>query len=504
MMLNVSALAGAAWDQSWIPASFDPNPIHPQPEKDGALGGSVAVFSSPVAETDEAPIYQTVRYDLAGYHLAVPDGTYSVTLKFNEPYYDQAGQRVFGVEIQGRPVIEKLDIFARAGKNRALDFTFKNIEVTNGVFRIDFTRQVEFPCIAGIVIDGKRRTGEHLAGQPFTRKINCGGEKFKDYEADPVTGAPATAGKDRGMPVADFYADFARASFGANVAAAAGAIMAGVDGVKMPKITDWISGPGCVVVNEAPWEDVKRQFDFVEQFAALRAQVRGTGNLERFDYWLNTYRAAQSMAHIGCARGELDRAVAAMKNEKDAARKKQLAADALAVRVSLARAWAQLLSLQAALTDTSGELGTIANLEMQSRRTRHLLDEHDADLVAALGAPLPAAATPSSNFSGAARIIVPTVRTQVEPGESLHLNVIVLDNQPAKSAALFWRRLGRGEYQKVNLKHIARAVYYVALPAATEDIEYYISAKTSGGQKLAWPATAPVQNQIVVLSRRDL
>jgi hypothetical protein len=500
MMQNVSALAAAAWDQPWIPAGIEPSPIPPQPVNDGALGGSVATFTAPVAETDEAPVYQKVRYDLAGYHLAVPNGTYSVTLKFNEPFYGQAGKRVFGVAIQDRPVIETLDIFARVGKNRALDFTFKEIEVTNGVLRIDFTPQVEFPCIAAIVIDGKSRAGNQLPGQPFTRKINCGGEKFKDYEADRVAGALVTAGKDRGMPVADFYADFARANFGPNVGAAASAIMAGVDGVKMPKITDWISGPGCIVINGAPWENEKQQFDFVDRFAALRPQVRGAGNLERFDYWLNTYCGAESMARVGCVRGELDRAVAAMKNEKDAARKKRLAADALAVRVNLARAWAQLLSFQTALTDTPGELGTIANLEMQSRRTRHLLDEYDADLVAWLGAPMPAEATPSTNYSGAARIIVPTVRTQVQPGESLNLNVIVLDNQPAKSAALFWRRLGRGEFKKVNLRHVARAVYCVTLPAAQEDFEYYISAKTASGENTVWPATAPAQNQSIVLS----
>lgn len=206
------------------------------------------------------------------------------------------------------------------------------------------------------------------------------------------------------------------------------------------------------------------------------------------------------MAHIGCARGELDRAVAAMKNEKEAARKKQLAAEALAVRIKLAGDWAQLLSIQTALTDTPGELGTIANLEMQSRRTRHLLDEYDAELAATLGGPMPDEATPSTNYSGAARIIVPTVRTQVQAGELLHLKVIVLDNEPAKSAALDRRRLGRGGFEKVNLQHLGRAVYAVALPAAREDIEYDISARTASGRKLVWPASAPEQNQTVVLS----
>jgi hypothetical protein len=83
------------------------------------------------------------------------------------------------------------------------------------------------------------------------------------------------------------------------------------------------------------------------------------------------------------------------------------------------------------------------------------------------------------------------------------LNVIVLDNQPAKTATLFWRKLGPGGFKKVNLKHIARAVYSVALPAAQEDLEYYISARTASGEKLVWPATAPAQNQTVVLFLRN-
>lgn len=195
-----------------------------------------------------------------------------------------------------------------------------------------------------------------------------------------MAGVPVTAGKDRAMPAADFYEDFARANFGGNIAAAAGAIMAGVDGLKMPKVTEWITGPGGILVNGSPWESARRQFGFVDRLAALRAQVRGAGNLERFDYWLNTYRVAESMARVGCVRGELDRAVAAMKNEKDAAQKKKLAAAALAVRINLAREWAQLLSFQTAAVDTPGELGTIANMEMQSRRTRHLLDGQDQNL----------------------------------------------------------------------------------------------------------------------------
>ena len=148
---------------------------------DGAFEGQTQAITAPVAGADEVPVYQTVRFNFDGYYLQVPNGTYTVTLKFVEPFYDKPGARVFGVKIQEKQVIETLDIFAKAGKNQALDSTFKDIEVKIGALRIDFTRQVEFPCIAGIVIDGTTK-----AGQPFTRKINCGGQEFKDYEADRV------------------------------------------------------------------------------------------------------------------------------------------------------------------------------------------------------------------------------------------------------------------------------------------------------------------------------
>ena len=499
MMQNVAALADAAWDQSWVPSTFDTKPVKPQGASDGALGGAVASFTDPVAGTTHAALYQDVRYNLNGYNVAVPDGTYRVTLQFNEPHYNAAGMRVFGAKIQGREVIDTLDVFAKVGKNKALDFAFDGIEVTNGMLRIEFVRKTEFPCIAAIAIEGTTRAINQLAGQPFARRINCGGGAADGYEADRVAGAAGAAGMGRGMPVADFYRDFAGASFGNAVAEKAGDIMASVDGVKMPKITDWKSGPGDIVPNGAPWEQAKARFAFVDDFEKLRPQVVGAGNLARFDYWLNTYKTARAMLQAGCLRGELDRAVIAMNAEKDAAKKKERAAEALAVRVRAAKQWAELMSYQAAACDTPGELGTIENLETRSRKHQRLFEAHDAAIAAALGTPLPAEAIPSASYAGAPRIAVLTVRTQVAAGETMNVPVVVLDNQPAKSAGLYWRPMGRGEFQKVDLKQVGRAVYSAALPAQSDDCEYYIAAETAAGAKLVWPATAPEMNQTVVV-----
>ncbi|MBI5396533.1 MAG: hypothetical protein HZA91_14655, partial [Verrucomicrobia bacterium] len=323
---NVAALADAAWDQSW---AANQN-TGPQRSPLGPIGGKCVSFKAPVAGTDESPLYQTVRYDVDGYELEAPNGSYAVTLKFNEPHYTAAGKRVFGVLLQGRDVIHQLDVFAKVGRNKALDSTFTDVTVSDGRLHIEFTRETELPCIAGIVVAGKN----------FTRKINCGGPAWNGYEADTAEGSKSNKGRDRAMPVEEFYRDFARASFGANVAEAAGKLFAKIDGTNLPEPSTWLHGPGGIKPNGKPWSEVKASYAFVDELAALRSQVKGAGNLERFDYWLNTYRCMAAMAELGSVRGELDALVAKLKTQQ------ALAKDAVAVRVRLSRLWEKMLIYQ--------------------------------------------------------------------------------------------------------------------------------------------------------------
>ena len=155
---NIGALAHAAWEQgAWAEAYKSAAPTAKPPRAAGPVGGQVAAFpNNPIADTSDAPLYQTVRYNLSAYHLPATNGPCTVTLKFCEPNYNAAGVRVFDVKLQGRTVLQNLDIFARAGKNRALDFTYTNIMVTNGWLDIDFVPRVEFPSIAAHGHRGKR------------------------------------------------------------------------------------------------------------------------------------------------------------------------------------------------------------------------------------------------------------------------------------------------------------------------------------------------------------
>jgi len=488
---NVSALAAAAWDQSWHKADAA---APAQARVEGAEGGQFAPFpNNPIAGTEDQTLYQTVRYNVAAYRLAVPNGKYAVTLKFCEPHYAEAGKRVFGVKLQGKQVIEKLDIFAKAGKDKALDYTFKDIEVTGGWLDIDFVFDVEFPSIAAIAVEGPAAT----------RKINCGGPAYKDYAADWPAAAGPTAQPNRFLPTDDFYADWATASFGADAAPGIAKVFAKID-CHLPFTTDWTDGPGGIKPEGRAIEDVLKAYAFVDELEALRAQVKGAGSLERFDYWLNNFRYMQATERVKCLWAQCNAAMKEVAAQKEAPAKAELAEKkALPLRRQLVQAVAEVHRHLLLTVSTPGEMGTVSNWE------RHilpgLLGKPGQELAKALGKDLPADAQPSADYAGAPRLIVPTVRGGIAAGEALQLKAIVLSPKPPRDVTLHWRQLAKGEFAAVPFAHVDRGVYKAALPpqdGAVVGIEYYVKATTDDGKTLVFPASAPALNQTVVVTRK--
>ncbi|MHB8524327.1 MAG: malectin domain-containing carbohydrate-binding protein, partial [Limisphaerales bacterium] len=352
---NVSALAHAAWDQSpWNQPSIQP--IEP-PRLAGPVGGQWADFPThPITGADDGTVYQTVRFNLSAYHLPVSNGVCRVTLKFCEPHYAAAGLRVFDVKLQGAAVIENLDIFAKAGQNRSLDYTFADVPVTNGWLDIEFVPRVEFPSIAGIVVEG--------AG--FTQIVNCGGPAYRDFAADwPSGGAP----KQSYPPIADFYADWALHECGPDAASAVARIFEKIDGV-LPRPCDWVNGPGGIKPDVRPWPQVAKEYEFVDELAALGPKVRGAGNRERFNYWLETFRYSRAVAELNCAWAEYNRALATVQAERDpAAQKDQARLTLVPKRRGLAQLAERVFEHLLATVTTTGELGTVANWQ------QHLLPD---------------------------------------------------------------------------------------------------------------------------------
>jgi len=443
---NVSALAQAAWDQSgWNKPGLAPA-APPAPLKEGPEGGQVAAFPrNKIAGTEDPTLYQTVRYNLAAYHFKLPAGRYAVTLKFCEPHYTEAGKRAFGVRIQDKTVIENLDIFARVGQNKALDFTFPDVAVRDGWLTIAFVPETEYPCIAAVAVEGPGGT----------KKVNCGGPAYKDHAADAPAAGPA-APKDRFLATADFYRDWALAQFGAEVAEPAAAVFEKIDG-HMPEPTTWVGGPGGIKPSDKPVEDILKAYAFVADLERLRPQVKGAGHLERFDYWLENFRYMMAIERLKCAWGKKDEA---------------------AMKEALADLHQHLL----ATVSTPGELGTVANWQQHNVPGLKLTDLATA-------------------YRGPMRVIVPTVRTALDAGEDLNLRIIILAEKPPRAAGVFVRPLGRGEFARVPLAHVARGVHSARItPPGGEDFEYYVEAAAPDGGAVRWPVTAPQMCQTVVVA----
>lgn len=443
---NVSALAHAAWDQAGWNTEPPVPPAPPEPaKKEGPDGGNAAPFpNNAIAGTDDPTLYQTVRYDVSAYHFALPNGKYTVVLKFCEPHYKEAGKRVFGVKLQGKPVIAGLDIFAKVGQNKALDYTYPDVEVTNGWLDIDFVHEVEFPSIAALSIEGP---GDK-------KKVNCGGPAYKDYQAD-WPAAPAGPAKNRFLPTADFYRDWAAAEFGPEIAETAAKIFETIDG-RLPEPSTWTDGPGGLQPNKRPWEEMVKVYSFVTDFERLRPWVKGAGHRERFDYWLFNFHYMLATEHLKClwAKGDKE-----------------------AMKEALGEVYECLLPI----VSTPGELGTVANWE------QHILPTLKLELDKA--------------YRGPMRVIVPTVRTAVGQGETLNLKVIILAPKPPKEAAVHFRPLGVGAYTKAPLTHVARGVYSVKIaPPVNTDFEYYVEATPEAGNAIRWPATAPAMCQTVIVA----
>ena len=422
---NVSALAQAAWDQSWnTPGEW-------------IVPGQVANYpDAAIAGTPDAPLYRSCRYDLGPIRLRAPAGKYKVTLKFCEPHFKSAGERIFDVKVQGLTVLTNLDIFARVGQFTALDFTYGDVAVSNGEVMVELLARKSLPCISAIAVEGPG----------FTRRINCGGADYKEWQAD----------GSRSLPVEDLYADWAQANFGL---AEVGRLFAAIDG-KVPRSLSDGCPNGLLTPVKTPWNEIAPQFTFVDRFEEFRPRVRGAGNLDRFDYWLHLLKYLRSLAQLRCALAT-----------PDAAEITRLYADA----------YRHLL----ATVNTPGALAMVVNME-----------NHPG-----WGPAVAKAATQPwpKEYGGEPRLIVPTTRSLANKGESLTLMIIALDKQPAKSVRAKLRPLGSRKWRTVEASHQERAVWQAKLPAGTQDFEYCVEAQTADGQTLRWPATAPAMNQTVVV-----
>jgi hypothetical protein len=147
----------------------------------GFQSGGTGTFSTAagIAATADPALYRDLRYSSSGpltYQFALPNGNYTVNLKFAETFYTSASQRVFDVALNGSTVQTHLDIFAAAGAgNKALDLSYP-VTVAGGVLTIAMNPVTGLPVVNAIEI---------LQAPTFTPiRVNSGGPTYTDLVGD--------------------------------------------------------------------------------------------------------------------------------------------------------------------------------------------------------------------------------------------------------------------------------------------------------------------------------
>lgn len=335
------------------------------------------------------------------------------------------------------------------------------------------------------------------------------------WEAATYDTTPQPGGRD--LNTEDFYTDWAQAMFGEPAAQPLGKFFARLDGgplhkentermANLPRTSDWaMSGPGGIRINYSPWDSVKKSFLFAAEFETFRHLIRGKSSLERFDYWRNVFLYARAQARVGCLLGEMDQRMQKLlqKSAPDV-QEALLFSLILPMRDSLKTAWSEMMHHLLMTVGTTGELGTIANLEMHNLGQLRLLSKYDSVLDSLFPGLVPPIQFPSG-WDGEPRIIVTANRSLLEASENFHLRVRVLASKPIEKIDCFWRPLGKGKFRKEAFTFQERQVFELEIPAGVingEDFEYYVVVKADG-KVLYWPATAKERNATVVILQNN-
>jgi beta-galactosidase len=123
---------------SWGFTGRDVKTIYSEPPDQNVLG------------TLDDPLFQTMQENLTGYRFDVPAGSYKVDLLFAEMKIDKPGERVFSVKINGRKLLENVDLAQDPGPRRAFTREFR-VNTPAGI-NIEFVPVKGKPVLSGIRI----------------------------------------------------------------------------------------------------------------------------------------------------------------------------------------------------------------------------------------------------------------------------------------------------------------------------------------------------------------
>jgi len=275
------------------------------------------------------------------------------------------------------------------------------------------------------------------------------GVHWRTKTITPQMMALAGLGWDNELDVKSFYDDFAVTHFGTEAAEEISAIFQNIDG-EVPEVSVWLDGwPGGLKKDSTYWELNSEKFEFVNQLENIRPRIKGNGNLERFDYYLNQFKYLRGLAKLRANMGTSKQSES-------------------------------LHETMNALIQSASTIGEIGNMICIARQLGK-----NADTI----------------YTGSPHLIVLTPRTSLLPDEDLKLDVFFIDNGNPQKVEFFWKPLGEKKFRKTEAQRQLRNHFTIMLTAEEmkgQDIEYYIKGNTSGNAELYYPATAPERNNTVI------
>jgi len=292
-----------------------------------------------------------------------------------------------------------------------------------------------------------------------------------------------------------FWENWGRGTFGAEAGARAGRIMQKLDGCHIA-INQLIEN-GVKTTDQ----DIEDLFAPLGELITLRKEISGTGNLSRFDYWINYLHASRLRISTWILSARLDSIMTQAGSIQDHEKKLLLVTNqALPLRIALSRSWEEMISAFVHCARSTGEVGTVSSLESGNRK--RIVCAHDSTIARIMDSSLPAETAIRTSYDGPPRLFVSSVCSQWNSGEPMEIRPFVLSSQAIRNISLLWRPLGQGGFRKIKASHIARHAYRVIVPEPVEGcVEYYLRAELADGKTIHHPVTAPGINSTVVFRK---
>jgi len=147
--LGDTSLSNSSWlrEQKWD-----------ETKEYGSIGGSIKITNYISVSNEYANLYKNANEGITFYRQRLKSGVYKIKLLFAEPTIKTIGGRVFDVYVNGKLLVENLDIYKEVGTGSPLEKVFTGVQVEDNLLELYFFAKAGSSIIHGIIIDEETGT----------------------------------------------------------------------------------------------------------------------------------------------------------------------------------------------------------------------------------------------------------------------------------------------------------------------------------------------------------